>query len=52
VPRTGRQYLLHLRHANKPIRNPGYWSLPGGHPEGGESPHPAQLPLTAGIMLR
>lgn len=33
-----RQYLLHLRDANKPIQNAGQWSLPGGHPEEGESP--------------
>ncbi|GHB27937.1 hypothetical protein GCM10010377_17550 [Streptomyces viridiviolaceus] len=31
------QYLLHLRDANKPIRCPGTWALPGGHAEPGES---------------
>jgi 8-oxo-dGTP diphosphatase len=31
------QYLLHLRDANKNIRSAGQWSLPGGHPEDGES---------------
>jgi len=31
------RYLLHLRDANKNICNAGQWSLPGGHPEPGES---------------
>ncbi|ARH90111.1 MULTISPECIES: NUDIX domain-containing protein [Streptomyces] len=36
------QYLLHLRDANKPeICDPGTWSLIGGGPEPGESPHEA-----------
>ncbi|MFE6331754.1 NUDIX domain-containing protein [Streptomyces sp. NPDC057806] len=32
------QYLLHLRDANKPICDPGTWSLIGGGPEGHETP--------------
>ncbi|MEY9989561.1 8-oxo-dGTP diphosphatase [Streptomyces sp. V4I8] len=32
-----RHYLLHLRDANKNIACAGQWSLPGGHPEPGES---------------
>ncbi len=31
------QYLLHLRDANKPICDPGTWSLVGGAPEGAET---------------
>jgi ADP-ribose pyrophosphatase YjhB (NUDIX family) len=31
------QYLLHLRDANKPICDPGTWSLIGGGPEGRET---------------
>ncbi|WP_437066857.1 NUDIX hydrolase [Streptomyces sp. enrichment culture] len=31
------RYLLHLRDANKNIAEAGRWSLPGGHPEPGES---------------
>ncbi|WRZ87407.1 NUDIX hydrolase [Streptomyces sp. NBC_01022] len=31
------QYLLHLRDANKPICDPGTWSLVGGAPEGPET---------------
>lgn len=31
------RYLLHLRDANKNICSAGQWSLPGGHPEPGES---------------
>ncbi|MFD6324436.1 NUDIX domain-containing protein [Streptomyces sp. NPDC058442] len=31
------QYLLHLRDANKPICDPGTWSLVGGAPEGEET---------------
>jgi 8-oxo-dGTP diphosphatase len=34
--RRGR-YLLHLRDANTDIPSAGQWSLPGGHPEAGES---------------
>ncbi|MEU6379550.1 NUDIX hydrolase [Streptomyces sp. NPDC046909] len=30
-------FLLHLRDANKAIAAAGQWSLPGGHPEAGES---------------
>lgn len=30
-------YLLHLRDANKNIGSAGQWSLPGGHPQPGES---------------
>ncbi|MGI5438782.1 NUDIX hydrolase [Streptomyces shenzhenensis] len=36
VSEDGR-YLLHLRDANKKICSAGQWSLPGGHPEPGES---------------
>lgn len=36
VNRLG-QYLLHLRDANKPICDPGTWSLVGGAPEGAET---------------
>ncbi|MFD8686588.1 NUDIX domain-containing protein [Streptomyces sp. NPDC059651] len=36
VNRRG-QYLLHLRDANKPICDPGTWSLVGGAPEGAET---------------
>jgi 8-oxo-dGTP pyrophosphatase MutT (NUDIX family) len=34
------EYLLHLRDAQKPICDPGTWSLAGG-PEPGESPDEA-----------
>ncbi|MER6617993.1 NUDIX hydrolase [Streptomyces xantholiticus] len=35
------EYLLHLRDANKPICDPGTWSLVGGAPEGEETPDEA-----------
>ncbi|CAL9360483.1 hypothetical protein SUDANB105_00654 [Streptomyces sp. enrichment culture] len=31
------RYLLHLRDANKPICDPGTWSIPGGNREGTET---------------
>ncbi|QGZ51986.1 NUDIX domain-containing protein [Streptomyces sp. QHH-9511] len=31
------RYLLHLRDANKPICDPGTWSIPGGDREGAET---------------
>ncbi|MFJ5552169.1 NUDIX domain-containing protein [Streptomyces sp. NPDC093225] len=31
------RYLLHLRDANKPICDPGTWSIPGGDREAGET---------------
>ncbi|MFJ8586638.1 NUDIX domain-containing protein [Streptomyces sp. NPDC093595] len=48
------QYLLHLRDANKPICDPGTWSLIGGGPEGQETPHEAivrELREEAGLVI-
>lgn len=48
------QYLLHLRDANKPISDPGTWSLPGGAREGDETPEEAiarELMEEAGLTI-
>ncbi|ORT60712.1 NUDIX domain-containing protein [Streptomyces sp. CB03238] len=48
------QYLLHLRDANKPICDPGTWSLIGGGPEGQETPDEAivrELHEEAGLVI-
>ncbi|MDX3072743.1 NUDIX domain-containing protein [Streptomyces sp. NPDC088354] len=53
VNRRG-QYLLHLRDADKPISDPGTWSLPGGAREGEETPEEAiarELLEEAGLTI-